>query len=361
MEVSFAIQGINFNKYFPKTWVLTEKEQCQEFFDEFLSQRYQELKQERNIVYFRKIGANVHEGKGVFPVNDLEGEYIKNLYRNGELCGKIKDNNLIQYNVHNLLLVQNRKFGFRSFMLIASVNPLIAYYHDGYARLSLDAYDSMSNNTSTFVTNIGVNLKHTDFSNWTNQQIQDYTYWPLEKFAKHLYDEGVVSDPEWLDNHLRKEFMKVKIHILRMAQEGFVKKSSLFELFGLDYVMDENLNLWFIEANSMPLVQGFTRHATELINRMLMDQFEIIAGLLRSRMKRVVLYVNKLTSEFGGEIPNLMERREEFRELIKNNFEPEFRPSANNTFYRIIDENYSGKERYSGLIEEECLEFQKGF
>jgi len=82
-----------------------------------------------------------------------------------------------------------------------------------------------------------------------------------------------------------------------------------------------------------------------------------VTGLLRSRMKRVVLYANKLTSEFGGEVPNLMERREEFKELIKNNFEVEFRPSKNNTFYRIIDENYSGKERYSGLIEEECLVF----
>ena len=117
--------------------MLRDKEQCEEFFEEFLSPKYKEMKKERGMVYFRKIGADVHEGKGVFPVNDVEENKIQTLYKNGKACGAVKDNNLIQYNVYNPLLVMNRKFGFRCFMLIASTNPIIAYYHDGYTRLTL--------------------------------------------------------------------------------------------------------------------------------------------------------------------------------------------------------------------------------
>jgi len=345
----------NYERYFPKTWVLTNKTQCQDFFKEFNSPYYEKLREERNIVYFRKIGANVHEGKGVFTVNREEEILIKDWYKNGTLCGKVMKNNIIQYNVHNLLLVENRKFGFRSFLLVASTNPLIAYYHDGYARLSLNEYDFRSNDTSTFVTNIAVNKKNPLYANWTKLQIDDFTYWSLEKFSTYLYKTGRVKDPNWLNNYLRKEFMKVKIHLLRMSQNGFFKISSLFELYGLDFVMDENLDLWFIEANAMPLFNGFNEGSTELFNKMLMDTFEIITGLLKSRTKRIINYINELTTISGNRIDNIERKRNEFRSLTQNFFEPEFRPSKNNSFYPIVDENKYGTDRYFGLLEEKCL------
>jgi len=344
-----------YNKYFPKTWVLRDKAQCEDFFREFNSPLYQEMKKERNVVYFRKIGANVHEGKGVFPVNDKEENYITEKYKNGSSCGLINDNNLIQYNVHNLLLVKDRKFGFRSFLFVASTNPLIAYYHDGYTRLSLNEYDSKSNETSTFVTNIGVNVKNPAFAGWSKRQIDEYTCWSMKQFADHLYEEGIVSDPDWLDNHLRKEFMKVKIHLLRMSQKGFYKVSSLFEIYGLDYVMDENLNLWFIEANTMPLMEGFTTHTNELFHNLMVDAFEIISSLMKSRAKRIIYYINNIIKKEGEDIKDIEAKKEEFRRLTMNYFEPEFQPRANSTFYKIIDENLSGVERYEDLIEEDCL------
>ena len=149
----------NYKQYFPKTWMLADKEQCISFFKEFNSPLYQKMKAERTVVYFRKIGAFVHEGHGVFPVTEQEEASIRAQYWNGTLCGQIKDNNLMQYNIHNLLLLEGRKFHFRSFMLVASTNPVITYYHDGYLRLAVDEYNASSVDIKTFVTNIGVNLK----------------------------------------------------------------------------------------------------------------------------------------------------------------------------------------------------------
>jgi len=156
---------------------------------------------------------------------------------------------------------------------------------------------------------------------------------------------------------LRKEFMKVKIHLLRMGQSGFIKKSSVFELFGLDYIMDENLNLWFIEANTMPALHGKTRAHKDLFIEILGGMFEIVSGLLRSRAKRIISYVNNLTGEYGIDVVDIEKRREEFNEISKNYFEDEFLPKSSYGFYKIVDENLDGVERYSGLLAEECLAF----
>lgn len=346
----------SYDKYFPKTWLLQNKTQCQEFFDEFNSPDYPVWKKKRGVVYFRKIGADVHEGKGVFPVTDEEEAKIREVYDNGNKCGAINYNNLMQVNVHNLLLVTNRKFGFRQYLLIASVNPLLAYFHDGYARLSLNEYDPTNTDKGTFVTNIGINLKQNDLG-MTPEEIQDFTYWPLAKFHNYIYEEGLTTDKNWLDNYLRPEFKRVLIHLVRMAQNGFKKKSSVFELFGVDYVMDENLDLWFIEANATPLINGFNKGSTVLINQMLADAFEIQTLLLRSRMKRIISFINILSKETDGkgEIPNFALRKKEFQNITQNFFDPEFMPSPTNSFTKIIDDTLIGPQRYAGLIEERCF------
>jgi hypothetical protein len=172
-----------------------------------------------------------------------------------------------------------------------------------------------------------------------------------------MLEIGVTQDPDWINNYLRREFMKVKIHLIRMSHKTFARKSSLFEIYGLDYVMDEDFNLWFIEANTMPLMDGFTKHSTALLNGMLMDTFEIVRGLTKSRMKRVIFFINNLLAKHGEDVPNLEARREEFRQLTMNRFETEFEPSANNSFYPIIDENLEGTNKYFGLIPEECLDY----
>ncbi len=354
----------SYDQYFPKTFVLKDKAQCEEFFREFNSPAYLEMKKERNVVYFRKIGANAHEGSGVFPVINAEETKIKKLYNSGALCGKVKDNNLIQYNVHNPLLLENRKFGFRMFMLLASANPVMGYYHDGYARLSIDEYNPNSNATRTFVTNIGVNLKEalkdSAFAHMNESEIQEYTYWELDKFGDYLYKNGIVSDPDWVNSYLRPQFQRVMIHLVRMGQHKFQKLSSVFEIFGLDFVMDADLGLWFIEANSMPLITGFTKGSKVLFRTMLTDAFEIVMGLTRSRMKRVIEYINNLTEEVNAKglfVPemNLDSKRAEFKKVIQNRFEPEFAPKPTNTFKQIIDENQYGVKRYFNLIKAECL------
>ena len=55
-----------------------------------------------------------------------------------------------EYIADPLVLDRNNKFDFRIYMLVASTNPLLAYYHDGFLRVSLKSY----NKTDKHVKNV---------------------------------------------------------------------------------------------------------------------------------------------------------------------------------------------------------------
>lgn len=363
-------QCFNESKFFPQTWILQEEDQCREFFAIFNSPQYERMKHERGLVYIRKIGAGVHQGAGVFPVNSTEEEFIRRKYLNGALCGKVQSNYLMQYAVWNPLLINGRKFDFRMFMLIASTNPLMVYYHDGFLRISLRDYDPKSNEIGAILTNIALSKPLFDqakqngtYNGYTKDELMQQAFWMMPQLAQYLLENGVVTDPNWLDNYLRPEFKKAYVHLLRMAQHSLARQSSLFEIYGLDFMLDENLNLWFIEANTEPLLDGWSPESSKFLNQIIYDSFDIVHALLKSRVKRIVKYVNVMileTEKFGihwdsVHVEGLAQKRKEFEIITRNYFEPEFEVRTKNGFQLIIDENLHGSARYKGYLEEECM------
>jgi len=360
----------NYDKFFPETWVLQNVTQCKEFFDKFNGQEYQQAKEERKIVYISKIGAGSHRAEGVQPVDEQEEQRLRKLYQNGSLCGRVKNNLIVQHYIANPLLLHGHKFDFRMYMVIASTNPVIAYYHDGFLRVSLHQYDVNSTDKGTLLTNTALSYSAFDlakrngtFAGMTETELKNFQIWSFARLQDHLLERGLITDQNWLNNYLRPEFKKAMIHLIRLTQEPFLVQSSIYELFGVDFMLDDNLNLWFIEANSNPMLVGGSEEKEKFVTQMLKDQLEIVVGLLRSRMKRVISYVNSLIEEEEAwmlssddvYISGLKSKKAKFAELIKNRFEPEFEPSSGNGFQKIIDENYGDVDRYLGLIGPECL------
>ena len=361
-------QCLNSNKFFPETWLLYNEEDCRAFFEKFNSLEYLMQKEEKKIVYIRKVGAGSHRGQGVAPVTDEEEAELRSIYRNGALCGAITKNYIMQDYVHNPLLINGRKFDFRMYMLIASSNPMMVYYHDGFLRVSLANYDASSTDKKALLTNLSLNKEiyeevkeGTLFNGMNEEKLKIAQQWSFDRFLEYLIEAKVVTDPNWLDNYLRPEFKKAMIHLIRMTSHGFLRRSSLYELYGVDFMLDEDLNLWFIEANSGPAFGGYSQPMEKTIVKMLQDHFEIVSGLVKSRMKRVADYVNKIINDglvsvdSSVKITELDDRINEFKVISRNYFEKEYEPNVTNGFSKIIDENYGGTQTYQGLISEECL------
>jgi len=364
-------QCFSYDKFFPETYILYHEQACKDFFKMFKSQAYKDLKEERGgIVYMRKIGVNVHQGMGVFPIDDKEEAKILDMYKGGELCGQYKANNIIQYFVYNPLLLYGHKFDFRIYMLIASTNPLMAYYYDGFLRVSLHEYTPKSKELGALLTNTALSksafghaARNGTYKGMTEAELKDFHLWNFQRLENYLYENNVVTDRNWLENYLRPEFRKALAHLVRMSQASFKKLSSVYHLFGMDFMLDANLNLWFIEANASPALEGFSAEMKNHVAKMLTDHFEIVYGLMKSRMKRVIQYVNVMVQDgevsrlnSGDVLINELEaKRLEFQRITQNYFEPEFEPSPDNRFEPIIDENFDDERRYFGLIKEECF------
>ena len=329
------------------------------------------LKNERRIVYIRKVGLGSHRGEGVQPVTEPEeARTQKRLRQRIPLRPSSTRTTSSRHYVHNPLLLNGNKFDFRMYLLVASTNPLIAFYHDGFLRVALAKYDIQSNDKKTFLTNLALNQQIYDnvkggrlFEGMGEEELKIAQQWSFERLQQYLLDNNLITDSNWLDNYLRPEFKKALVHLLRISGNSFYEHSSLYELYGVDFMLDENLNLWFIEANSGPALDGYSKPMEKFILKMLKDNFEIAHALLKSRMKRIVNYVNslvengsaKVNAEGELEIQDVIHKQITFEGLSKNYFEEEFMPSPTNGFVKIIDANERGVDMYQGLISQECL------
>ena len=96
-----------------------------------------------------------------------------------------------------------------------------------------------------------------------------------------MVKEGKVQ-PGWLENYVRK-VMKVKmLHLTRMVYEKMLRHPGVYELYGVDFMFDENLNLWFLEVNRSPAMQATTEEKGRIQSKMTKDllriEFALITG-----------------------------------------------------------------------------------
>lgn len=358
-------QCFNKGKFFPFSYRLYIKEECETFFKELNSPEYIKKLETEPIQYLIKVGYGSHRAQGVFLLDTNQTAYIKRQYSNGELCGQNTRSLIAQTYVTNPLLLDfQNKFDFRVYMLVASTNPLVMYYHDGFLRVSLHPYDKYSNDRSTHLTNTHlskdifaeVKKLNKTLNNMNEEQLRDYQMWTLERLQAYLLESKKISDPNWLDNYLRPKFKEAFIHILRMTAHAFWKQSNVFEMFGLDFMLDEDLNLWFIECNSSPQLVGTNTYKTNFLIKMLKDLYEIQYAFFKSRMARVVKIIKQMELEgvMEGAI-NYTKWRQEYTEASRNRLEPQFNISADNSFHLIMDLNKDKSEAYFGNLRDECI------
>src|SRR5690348_9516493 len=108
---------------------------------------YKQSKEKEPIQFLAKAGFGAHRAKGVAILDAAKEIELRRTYENGFQCGWKQASLIIQEYISNpLVLDRSNKFDFRIYLLVASTNPLLAYYHDGFLRVSLKSYDKTNNN-----------------------------------------------------------------------------------------------------------------------------------------------------------------------------------------------------------------------
>jgi hypothetical protein len=345
-------------KFMPDTFILEKPDQCRAFFNILNSEIYNQTKQVKHILYMEKLasGREAHSANGVKPFDSVREDRLRQVYQNGSLCGNISENTIMQEYISNPQLLEGHKFDMRVHLFIASTQPLIAYYYNGYFRVSLEMFDANSSDL-----NIHLSNNHAEKpANMTKHEKNRLKTLNMKDLQKFLIAQNVTQDENWIETGLRQQIQRAMSHLVNSAKGDFQQKPNSYEIYGCDFLLDTNLSIWFMECQTDPNYSNLA--APQLVK----DHFDIVINLLKSRIKRAVAFVNKLTKQVKKEGIDSKDKaklkafakkyKDKYKEINENYFDKEFHPKKKNGFVKVIDQQAEGIERFGNLFPADCLD-----
>lgn len=229
-------------------------------------------------VWIVKPGAK-SRGRGIFCENRLD--LILEAASNPES----RERYVAQKYIEAPLMVHNTKFDIRQYFLVTSWNPLTVFvYKRSYLRFSSTEYDltDLRSELSRFrhlcnnaiQKDAGVAAPWNEGHMWTSDEFQD---WLGAKGLGSKWDDVIYPG------------IKDAINLTcKAAQEKVWQRKASFELFGADFILDENLHPWLIEVNTSPSLDKSTPATADLVSNTLEDVLKVVVDRRRARNPRQV-------------------------------------------------------------------------
>jgi hypothetical protein len=194
---------------------------------------------------------NVNNGAGITMIPP-HSEKLKSLVRNA-----MEDANrtyiVQQYVCNELTWTDGEKFDLRMFFLVASVDPMIVLFGEGYVRAGAKQY-----NESDWTTT-GQHLTNSHYRGAQENVTNEHLWKRIrEHHSRHhtMFQSRGINDPV---GHVRNQMKEALGHFAAAFQPSTPKKSSKkrmeqnsFAFYGCDFIIDADLDIWFIEAQSSP-------------------------------------------------------------------------------------------------------------
>ena len=303
----------------PKTYVMIDEEDCYEA----LSVLEKEIGNQTKIKWLGKIARDSHKGLGITIMTEDAIQDLLEEYDYGRNCKakstNLKESYLIQSFIQNPYLVKGRKFDFRVFLTIASLDPFIVLYHDGFVKIAYEEWDEDSADWNALIASLSATQEAQKDSGLSNSEVLAEVKWTLQQFEDHLVEEGKV-EKGWVKKVLRVEMRKAMLHLMRMTSQDFLMHPDLFGYFGVDFLLDDDLHMWFLEIVDQPGMFSKTPEMERVT-------YETFSNLLDMQIA---------LNEDNWELFDKIVERSEYQ--------------------WVIDERKSGVDRYHGLLEPECVQ-----
>mmetsp|Transcript_12233 Transcript_12233/g.22691 ORF Transcript_12233/g.22691 Transcript_12233/m.22691 type:complete len:621 (+) Transcript_12233:55-1917(+) len=218
----------------PAQWDLRFPELCREFFEEASKPENEEQ------IWILKPGGSFH-GAGIklySGISELREKY--------PCTSMLMDGIIAQRYVDKPALFSGHKFDFRTYMLVASMDPYIVFYHDGFVRKSEHAYSTDSSTLSDTKSHI---------TNSRDQSSQNHFY-SLEQLQERLTEESGFA-PDFVEKVLRPHTQRTTNFMFHSAREKFAHRVGRYQLFALDWMLGADGKLFLLEANGNPQVSAY--------------------------------------------------------------------------------------------------------
>jgi hypothetical protein len=168
-------------------------------------------------------------------------------------------NLVVQKYVTNVLTYNGRKFHIRSFVLVTSIDPLIVHFHPGYLTISPVVFNETDFSKQMLVDDVD----HPMWVNLTKEEadrLGDFVETQLKPHVvknPHLHH---ISDPEaHVRNQMKAALEEVFVAFRQYFDLGLPYRhldkfptENAFEIFGIDFLVDKDLQVLLIEINTNP-------------------------------------------------------------------------------------------------------------
>ena len=211
-------------------------------------------------------------GRGIRLLTDVESLPKKNKY-------------IVTHYVYNPHLINGKKYDLRLYLLVTGYTPLKIYLFDnGLARFCSEKYDlnpEKMQDKYIHLTNYSINKTSENFEQNDSVDKEFGDKWTLFTLKNHFEKKGLNFDKVW--EKIKDIIVKVVISVSDIAipliKQFQLSSGNLFELYGVDILLDETLTPWLMEVNLNPSLNCDSQLDLKVKSHVLTDIFNIIGAI----------------------------------------------------------------------------------
>jgi hypothetical protein len=241
-----------------------------------------------------KPGENSNRGNGIEICSSLEEveSVVASSYTSRTF--------IIQKYIEKPFLIKSRKFDIRCFALMTSINGILQgyFYTEGYIRTSSKPFTLEKTSKFIHLTNDAVQKQSEEYGRFESNNKLSFT--DFERYLQLNHSKPVNFSLEILSpiKKIVSETIQATFHKLDPN-----KRLSSFEVFGYDFLLDQDLKPWLLEVNTNPCLELASSHLTRIIPNMIENALRIVLDPL---FQEPVCYLKHLRNNL---------------ELVENKFE----------------------------------------
>jgi hypothetical protein len=251
-------------KYMPETYVLPRD------YDVFVNEKLKDfdLNDKTKLWLLKPVASS--RGRGIRLLTDLDN---------------IPKKILATHYIYNPHLINGKKYDLRLYLLVTGYAPLKIYLFDnGLARFCSEEYDldpEKMSDSYIHLTNYSINKTSSKFE--ANDSVDDEfgDKWTLQTLKRHFDRNKLDFNAVWtkIKDIIVKIILSVTDIAIPLIKSFKLSSGNLFELYGVDILLDDTLNPWLMEVNLNPSLNCDSQLDLKVKSKLLTDIFNIIGAI----------------------------------------------------------------------------------
>lgn len=211
--------------------------------------------------------ASMNQGRGIELFRNLRdiNEFI--FHKNPQTKSWV-----VQKYIEHPFLFNGRKFDIRVWAVVTE-DIRIYFYKHGYLRTSSASYNLKDRNNYVHLTNQCLQVKNKE-DYGQHEEGNTLFYEDLQQYLDENFGQYKLNVEELLLPRIKDIIIDTFLCVKKKMNASH--RSNVFELFGFDFLLDEDFRVWLIEVNHNPFLGTPNERMREIVPRMIDDMLKIV-------------------------------------------------------------------------------------